>query len=115
MALRAARRDAKLNEIYERETARGNAKQTTIAVARRLVGCLVVCDRENRAFRPEKNSRQPLLKPKSICNARRPDPARAVRELRRRLRVPSFGSGLAGMNPHPIDGTWQVAVPSMDG
>lgn len=52
-AKKGARRDTKLNEIYEREKARGNPNQATIAVARRLVAYLLACDRENRAFRSE--------------------------------------------------------------
>jgi transposase len=52
-AKKSAPRDAKLNEIYEREKQRGNANQTTIAVARRLVAYLLACDRENRTLRPE--------------------------------------------------------------
>lgn len=52
-AKKGARRDTRLNEIYEREKARGNPNQATIAVARRLVAYLLACDRENRAFRPE--------------------------------------------------------------
>jgi hypothetical protein len=52
-AKKGARRDAKLNEIYEHEKQRGNPNQATIAIGRRLVAYLLACDRENRAFRPE--------------------------------------------------------------
>ena len=75
-AKKGARRDVKLNQIYEPEKQRGNPNQATIAVARQLVAYLLACDRENRVFRPVLAAENTGgLKQDRICNARRPGPA----------------------------------------